>query len=305
MLSHIFTRLVQGLVTLLVVILVALALVRLSGDPAMFFLPSEATDEQRAEYRHKLHLDEPFPIQYIYYMANVAKGDFGMSLTHYEPSLTVVLRHVPPTLELTGVAILIALVIGFPIGVLAAIKMHSIFDYVCRIIVVLGQSIATFWLGMTLIMFFAVRLHWLPVSGRGSLSNIVLPSVTLAAWVAALIMRITRSSVLDVITQDYVRTARAKGLAGHVVLLRHILTNAMLPIVTVVALQFGALLGGALMTEIVFAWPGIGTLVLSSVETRDFPVIVATIVVVAVGVTIVNLFVDTLYGWIDPRVRLQ
>jgi ABC-type dipeptide/oligopeptide/nickel transport system permease component len=227
----------------------------------------------------------------------------GQSFAYRRPALEVVLERLPATLELSAAALLIALTIAIPAGIISAVKRNSVFDHLSMGMVLLGQSVPTFWLGMLMILVFAVGLHVLPVSGRGSFAQLVLPSVTLAMWLLALVARLTRSGMLEVLSQDYIRTARAKGLAEVAVTTRHALRNALVPIVTVVGLQVGGLLGGAVMTEAVFAWPGVGTLVLESILKRDYPVVLAALIMVATAFVLINLLVDLLYGYLDPRAR--
>jgi len=263
----------------------------------------EASEEVRADFRRAYGLDRPIPVQYAHYLARLLQGDFGQSFSYRRPALEVVLERLPATLELSAAALLIAVLIAVPAGIISAVKRNSIFDHLSMGLVLLGQSVPTFWLGMLMILVFAVGLHALPVSGRGSFAQLVLPSVTLAMWLLALVARLTRSGMLEVLSQDYIRTARAKGLAEFVVTARHAVRNALVPIVTVVGLQVGGLLGGAVMTEAVFAWPGVGTLVLESILKRDYPVVLAALIMVATAFVLINLLVDLLYGCLDPRVR--
>jgi len=256
----------------------------------------------RADFRRAYGLDQPIPVQYGHYLARLLQGDFGQSFAYRRPALEVVLERLPATLELSSAALLIALTVAIPAGIISAVKRNSIFDHISMGLVLLGQSVPTFWLGMLMILVFAVGLHVLPVSGRGSFAQLVLPSVTLAMWLLALVARLTRSGMLEVLSQDYIRTARAKGLAEFVVTARHAVRNALVPIVTVVGLQAGGLLGGAVMTEAVFAWPGVGTLVLESILKRDYPVVLAALIMVAAAFVLINLLVDLLYGYLDPRV---
>jgi ABC-type dipeptide/oligopeptide/nickel transport system permease component len=299
----VLTRLLQAVPALLGVTLVAFTLLYLTGDPSQALLPPEATESARAAFRRAYGLDQPLPLQYAHYLGRLLQGDFGRSFAYNQPALQVVLGRLPATIELSAAALAIALALAIPAGILSAVKRNSVFDRLAMGIVLLGQSVPTFWLGMLLILVFAVNLHLLPVSGRGSPAQLVLPSVTLALWLAALLARLTRSGMLDVLSQDYVRTARAKGLAEWAVTTRHALRNTLVPIVTVLGLQIGGLLGGAVMTETVFAWPGVGTLVLESILKRDYPVVLAALILVACGFVLINLIVDVLYCYLDPRVR--
>jgi peptide/nickel transport system permease protein len=301
--AFILVRLLQAIPALIGVTAVAFVLLLSTGDLTQVLLPMQATDEVRAAYREAYGLDRPIPIQYAHYLSRLVQGDFGRSFAFNRPAMEVVLERLPATLELSICAMLIALLIAIPAGVISAVRRNSVFDRAAMLIVLLGQSVPTFWLGIILILVFAVNFGVLPVSGRGSLAQLVLPSITLAMWLLALTARLTRSGMLEVLSQDYVRTARAKGLNELTVTMRHALKNALIPIVTVIGIQFGGLLGGAVMTETVFAWPGVGTLVLDSILKRDYPVVMAALILVASGFVLINLLVDLLYSYLDPRVR--
>lgn len=303
MAAFLLVRLLQAIPALIGVTAVAFALLQSAGDPTQVLLPAQASDEVRAAYRAAYGLDQPLPVQFGYYLARVAQGDFGRSFAYNRPALEVVLERLPATLELSIAAMAIALVVAIPAGIVSAVRRNSVFDRLSILVVLLGQSVPTFWLGMLLILVFAVRFQALPVSGRGSGAQLVLPSVTLAMFLLALTARLTRSGMLEVLSQDYIRTARAKGLAEWVVTTRHALKNTLIPIITVLGLQLGGLLGGAVMTETVFAWPGVGTLVLDSILKRDYPVVLAALIMVAIGFVLLNLVVDLLYALLDPRVR--
>lgn len=303
MLRFALGRLIQSIPALVGVTLVAFVLIQLSGDITTVMLPPEATDAQRAELRARYGLDRPLPVQYVSYVGRLLRGDFGQSLTDSRPAIEVVLSRMSATLELTLAAMAIGVLLAIPLGVLAALKRDSIFDRMLTVVVVLGQSIPSFWLSMLLVLVFAVRFPLFPVSGRGGWEHLVLPAVTLATWPLTLTARLTRSGMIDVLSQDYILTARAKGLREFTIARRHALRNAMLPIVTVLGLNLGGMLGGAVVTETVFAWPGIGTLVLSTVLARDFPVVLAVLVLVATIFILINCAIDVLYVLIDPRVR--
>ncbi len=299
----VLTRLLQGVPALLGVTVVAFALLYLTGDPSQTMLPPEATETTRAAFRHAYGLDQPLPVQYLTYLGRLVQGDFGRSFAYNQPALQVVLQRLPATIELSTAALLIALSLAIPAGIISAVKRNSVFDRLVMSVVLFGQSIPTFWLGMLLILLFAVHFRLLPVSGRGSFAQLILPAFTLSLFLAALLARLTRSGMLDVLSQDYVRTARAKGLGDWAVTTRHALRNTLVPIITVLGLQIGGLLGGAVMTETVFAWPGVGTLVLESILKRDYPVVLAALILVATGFVLINLIVDILYCYLDPRVR--
>jgi len=291
-------------VALLGVTCVAFLLVSLSGDPAFILLPPDAGVEQRAAFRHLYGLDRPLPVQYASYVSHVARGDFGRSFAFGRPAIEVVLERVPATLLLTATAVALGVAIGIPAGVVAAVRAGTLGDRAVMAMVLLGQSVPTFWLGLLMIRIFAVNLRWLPVSGYGGALNLVMPALALGLYLAALLARLTRSEMLEALAQDYVRTARAKGLSERAVTVVHALKNALLPIVTLIGLQLGALLGGAVVTETVFAWPGVGTLILDAILRKDYPVLLAAVELVAAGFIVINMSLDLLYGYLDPRLRL-
>lgn len=295
-------RAVQAIPSLLAVMIVAFSLMQLTGDVTSVMLPPEAGEEQREAFRRAYGLDQPLPIQFVRYLGAVLQGDFGRSFQSKRPAMDLVLERLPATIELTVAAVLIALAVGVPAGVISAVKRNSWLDRLVTFAALIGQTAPTFWLGLLLILLFAVSLGVLPVSGRGTWAQLVLPSITLAGWLVALIARLTRSGMLEVISQDYVRTARAKGLRGRVVTLNHALPNALIPVVTVVGLEIGGLLGGAVMTETVFNWPGVGTLLLNAILQRDYPVVLAALILVTALFVVVNLAVDLLCAMLDPRV---
>jgi ABC-type dipeptide/oligopeptide/nickel transport system permease component len=231
------------------------------------------------------------------------RGDMGRSIVDKRPALNSVLGRFPSTLELTLAAMLIVLVVGIPVGVISAVKRGSLIDRITMFGVLTGQSMATFWVGILLILIFAVHFRWLPVSGKGGVKNLVLPAITLSLYMTALTARMTRSSMLEVWGQDFVRTARAKGLRESAVIIRHSLRAALIPVVTVLGLQFGGALAGAIVTESIFAWPGVGSFVLDAIAKRDYPVVQATVMVVATAYILTNLIVDVLYVVLDPRIR--
>ena len=304
-LVYLLRRLGQLVPTVLAVSLIAFVLIRLSGDPASLLLTPEATEAERRAFRDAHGLDRSLPVQYLVFLGNLLRGDLGTSFWQHESALRVVLARFPATLLLSATAIAIVIVVGLAVGVVAAVFRGTLLDWFVMAGVGFGQSIATFWLGLMLILLFAVFIPLFPPSGYGSPSQLVLPAVTLAAYYVAVTTRLTRSGMLEVLGQDFIRTARAKGLAERVTVLRHGLRNALIPITTVLGLQIGELLAGAVVTETVFAWPGVGTLVLDAITRRDYPVVQATIVLIALVYALVNLGVDLLYGVLDPRVRVR
>jgi peptide/nickel transport system permease protein len=304
MLSYLARRLVEFVVVILGVLTIVFLLQRLSGDPTNMLLPIDASEQVRAELRRQLGLDQPIVLQYFKFLGNVAVGDLGDSYRFRQPALGLVLDRLPATLLLAGASLLISLVIALPLGILAAVHRNTWIDTLATGISLIGQAMPVYWLGLLGILLFAVQWRLLPSMGGGSLAALILPATTLAVYSASRIMRLTRSAMLDVLHQDYIRMARAKGLSESKVLIKHALRNASIPIVTIVGLQFGGLLGGAVITETVFAWPGVGRLAVNAVQQRDFPVVQAVTVVIAMAFSLINLFVDLLYARLNPRVRL-
>jgi peptide/nickel transport system permease protein len=295
---------VRVLVVYLGVSIVTFLILHASGDPVALIMP-EAPEADRVALRASLGLDDPLPVQFLRFLGNVTTGNFGNSFFHRSPALPLVLERMPTTLILTGLAMAIALVVALPVGIYGAVRRNSLIDHVGTVGVFLGQSMPVFWTGIMLILLFAVQWRLLPVSGWQSWSAVVLPAVTLGTFSAPLLLRIVRSSMLEVINLDYVRTARAKGVSEWGVILRHALKNAALPLVTVAGLQFGVLLSGAVITESVFAVPGVGRLIVSSVFQLDFPVVQAAVFLLAMIIVSVNFLVDVLYIYLNPQIRLR
>lgn len=298
-------RILQAAPALIGVTLVVFMLLHASGDPADVMLPLEATDGDRAAFRHAYGLDQPLLIQYGLFVWRAAHGDLGQSLAYRTSALNVVLRRVPATLELALLSAAVAIAVGVPSGILAAVRRNSVLDSLVMIGATFGQSVAGFWLGLMLIIVVSLQLGLLPASGRGGPAQLVLPVLTLSTWLMALMARLTRSAMLEVLRLDYIRTAYAKGLGAPVVLLRHALRNSLIPIVTVLGVSLSYQMGGTVVVEAVFAWPGMGTLVLDSVLRRDYPVVLAAVLFVAGAFVVVNFLVDILYGVLDPRIRLM
>lgn len=304
MLGYVGRRSLHSLLLLWLVTVVVFGLLQLTpGDPAAIMLGEQATPEQVRDLREALGLDAPLPVQYGRFLVRALRGDFGASIRAQRPALEVVLERLPATLLLTTGAFLFALLVGMPIGIVSAVKRLTVWDHGSMAVALLGQSMPVFWLGLMLITVFAVQLRWLPASGMGGPLHMILPSVTLGTFLIGLIIRLTRSSMLDVLRQDYVRTARAKGLAERAVVLRHGLKNALIPVVTLLGLQLGLLLGGAVITETVFAWPGVGSVTVTAIHQRDYPVVQCAVLVSAVLVVSINWAVDVLYHHLDPRIR--
>jgi peptide/nickel transport system permease protein len=300
--AYIIRRILQSLIVILGVIIITFLISRVLGDPVALLLPPEATPEQRAYLTKDLGLDRPLYIQLVVYVSKVLKGDFGQSFRHQEPAMKLLLDRIPASLYLSLIATLISVCIALPLGIISAIKRGTIFDQIGMTLALLGQSVPAFWAGIMLILLFAVQLGWFPPSGYGGPKHVILPAVTLALFFSAATARLTRSSVLDVLDMDYVRYARLKGVPEFVVIMRHVLRNAFITILNIVALQLGLLLGGAVITEFIFSWPGIGRLSLDAIYNRDFPVIQATVVVAASFFVCINLLVDIIYSATDPRV---
>jgi ABC-type dipeptide/oligopeptide/nickel transport system permease component len=275
------------------------------GDPVQQMLGEGARAEDLQQLRHRLGLDEPNGIQYRKYLTSLVRGDMGESIRFQQPVARVVLRQFPATLELAGIAMLVCGVIAIPAGAVAAWMRGRPTDQGIEVLTLLGLSAPNFALGPILILFFSVELGWLPVSGRGGLAHLVLPAITLGGTLAAILTRMVRGAVLEELSTDYVRTARAKGVSEIAVLFRHALRNAMIPVLTILGLQFGTLLAGAIVTETIFSWPGIGRLAVLAIQARDYPLLQGCILVMALSYVIVNLLTDLLYSLADPRVRLE
>jgi peptide/nickel transport system permease protein len=298
-------RLLQSLIVLLGVSFVVFFILFLTGDPALVLLPPEATAEDIRLFREKMGFNDPFLVQYGRFLAGALRGNFGESIRHGEPAFTLVVERMPATFQLAGAALLIALCLAIPAGIVSAVRRNSILDYVSTVVALLGQSMPTFWLGIMLILLFSVQLQLLPSSGRGDLRHLVLPAVTLGLFTTARITRLTRSGMLEVLSQDYIRTARAKGVSDPPVVWKHALKNAAIPIVTIVGIELGTLLGGSVITETIFAWPGVGRLLIQSINFRDYPLVQGCILLIAVTYVAMNLLTDLTYGLLDPRIRYE
>ncbi|WP_406140856.1 ABC transporter permease [Streptomyces sp. NBC_01089] len=303
LLRGVLVRLGTALLVLLCTATVSFFLVRLSGDPVKQLLPPDATAHQETVLRASLGLNRPLFTQYLDFLWGLPRLDFGNSLFYNEPVRTVLADRLPATLQLAGAALVVTLVIAVPAGIFAAMRRGRASDRGVMTGVLLGQSTPPFWVGILLILVFAVGLHVLPASGYGTFANLVLPAVTLAVYSVAVVARLLRSSLIDVLSSDHIRTARAKGFGPVKVVLRHGLRNASLPVITVVGLEVGSLLGGAILTEQVFSWPGVGQLTIEAISKRDFPLVQATVLFFAATFVVVNLLVDLSYSFLDPRVR--
>ncbi len=311
MTTYVLRRLIATIWVLLGVTLGAFLIIQLTpGDPARVILGQDASPEAIADLRSDLGLDQPLPVQYLSFLGNVIRGDLGTSYRSSRPVLSELGSSFPNTVELAIAAVIIATVIGMSLGVLSALKRGTLIDTTATTLTLIGVSIPNFWLGIMLMLAFSYHLGWFPASGRGGplwtwegLRSVALPAFTLATGSAAVIARITRTSLLEVFDLDYIRTARAKGVREGIVTRRHALANALIPIVTVVGLQFGFLLGGAVVTERIFAWPGLGLVLVNAISNRDLPLVQGALLLVAGVFVLLNLLTDLLYGFLDPRIR--
>ena len=302
---YLLRRFLQSLLVLLGVSFVVFGILFLTGDPALLLLPPDASIEDIAKFRQQMGFNDPFFVQYGRFLSGALRGNFGQSVRHGEPAFDLVMERMPATFELSGAALALALCLSIPAGIISAMRRNTLVDYIATVVALLGQSMPTFWLGIMLILFFSVQLNVLPSSGRGGWQHILLPAVTLGLFTTARITRLTRSGMLEVLNQDYIRTARAKGVANPPVVWKHALKNAAIPIVTIVGIELGTLLGGSVITETIFAWPGVGRLSVQAIYNRDYPVVQAAVFTLAATFVLVNLAVDVLYTYLDPRIRLR
>ncbi len=303
MLGYIASRLLYACAVIFGVSIAVFFLIRIGGDPSALFLPPEASLEQIAEFRHAMGFDRPLIVQYFEFLGRALQGDFGQSMRYQQPAMQLVLERMPATLQLSGTALSLSLLISVPLAIVAATNRGTIIDRVGLVVSLIGQSFPTFWLAIMLILIFSEKLHLLPPSGRMGWQTLVMPSIALAAYSTAIITRLLRSSMIEVLQSDYVRTARGKGLSNGKVVFKHALRNAAIPTLTVIGLQVGALLGGAVITEEIFAYPGVGRLAIQAIANRDFTVIQAFVLLMAVLIVGINLLVDLSYGLLDPRLR--
>jgi peptide/nickel transport system permease protein len=300
----VLNRIGQGLITVFLASAVVFVLIRaVPGDPAVIMLGEQATAEDIGRLRKVMRLDHPLHEQYLVFLRQLVSGDLGTSIRFQRPAAGLVRDRIGATAALAGAGLGLACLIGVPIGVLGAWRANSIADRTVRGVALFSQAVPGFWLGLVLITVFAVQFRILPASGGGDLVHLILPAITLASFLIGLTIRLTRASLLDVLSQDFIRTARSKGLAERTIALRHALRNALIPVVTVLGLQVGTLLGGAVITEAVFAWPGIGNLAVLAIYQRDYPVVQAVVLLSALVFVLTNLLVDVLCTWIDPRLR--
>jgi peptide/nickel transport system permease protein len=300
---YIVGRILQSIVSIFVVSVVVFALVRFSGDPIQIMMPAEASKADIELMRASLGLDRPWPVQYWRFISRVVQGDFGKSVRFRRPALDLIAERYAATLELGGLAVLVVIVVALPVGVYSAVRRGTTLDYAARAFAALGQAVPPFWLGLVLVLIFGVLLHWLPTSGRGTPLHVLLPGITLGWFAVAGLMRLTRSSMLDVLGSEYVKLARIKGLPERQVIWKHAFKNAALPVVTFAALLFVALLNGSIIVETVFGWPGLGLLVIEAVDSRDYPIVQAVVLFLSTMYIGVNLIVDILYAYLNPKIR--
>jgi len=304
MVQFIIRRLFLSIFVILGVTIVVFAVVRLSGDPTGLMISPDASAEDVAALRHEMGFDRSIPLQFWDFAKGAVRGDFGDSLRYREPAFSLVTERLAATMKLTVAALTIAICVAIPAGVISAVKRNSIWDRLAMFFALFGQSMPVFWFGILLILIVSVQLQWLPSSGSNGPRSLILPAVTLGLYSTARITRLVRSEMIETISQDFVRTARAKGLRDRVVLYRHAFRNALIPVVTVIGIEAGGMLGGAVITETVFAWPGIGQLAVRAIFNRDYPLVQAIVFTIACIFVLINLLVDVLYAYLDPRVKL-
>lgn len=305
MLSYLIRRTGHAILVLFGVATIVFILVRLSGDPTQLLLAPNAKPEAIEALRAKLGLDQPLLVQYLNFLGSIIHGDLGNSLYFRVPALDLIAGRLPATMYLASVALVFALIVAVPAGVIAAVKRGSFVEGVVQLVVLVGQSTPAFWVGIVLILVFAVGLGWFPTGGMDSFSSVVLPAITLGFYLMAMVARLLRSSMLGVLNEDYVRTARAKGVSRGQVITKHAMRNALLPTVTVIGLEIGSLFGGAVLVENVFAWPGVGSLMVDAIHHRDYPLVQCIVLVLAAIFVLINLLVDLSYTILDPRIRLD
>ena len=305
MTGFIVRRMFQAIVLMKFVLIFVFLLLHLSGDPARIMLPDDATEEDIAELRNEMGLDKPLLTQYLIFFRNVLHGNFGESFEHGESALKVVLEHLPATIELASAAFIMSVIIGLPFGCIAALKENTVYDKGLMFGAVLGQAVPDFWLGLMMILLFSVKLGWLPPFGYGEPVHFIMPTIAAGVFHTARLARLMRSEMLEVLRQDYILTAYSKGLAEKVVLFQHALKNSAIPIVTILGLDLALTLGGTVITETVFAWPGVGRLTVAAIHHRDYPIVQAAVFLLALGFVVINLLVDIIYTYLDPRIQYR
>lgn len=303
-LSFIAGRALQGLIVMVGVSLIVFFALFLTGDPAALMMPPEASRAEIEAFRHAMGFDDPIWVQYLRFVGGVLTGEFGRSLRFQRPAVDLLFERLPATALLAITALLWSSLLGFVLGTIAAVRQNGAIDFVIRVISLLGQAIPVFWLALLLIIVFSLNLRWLPSGGIGTAQQLVLPSLALGAYYFSAITRLVRASLIEVLGENYIRTARAKGISNFRIVVHHALRNALIPVITVQGMYFASLLGGALITEIIFAWPGIGRLAVDSIQTKDFPVVQAVVLFAAFTFVVMNFLVDVAYVFLNPRIRL-
>jgi ABC-type dipeptide/oligopeptide/nickel transport system permease component len=302
MLQYILKRLWHTVYVIIGISMISFFFIHLSGDPVLLMLPGDASDQEIEELREQLGFNDPLYVQYVRFASKAIRGDFGESLYYHVPVMELVMERLPASLELAVAAMVFALVLAVPIGIISAVRRGSMLDMGSMLGALLGLSMPHFWLGIMLMLFFSVHLGWLPTSGRGTMAHLLMPAVSLGLSLMAMFARLTRSVMLEVLSLDYIRTARAKGLREEIVIAKHALKNALIPLVTVAGMQFGFLIGGTVIIETVFAWPGLGRLVVQAIFSRDYPLVQAIVFVLSLLFVGMNLLVDILYVYLDPQI---
>ncbi|MDI9456612.1 MAG: ABC transporter permease [Bacillota bacterium] len=305
MINYLCRRFLQIVPVLFLITLIVFCLVYVAGDPVSLMLPLDAPPEQFEALRSSLGLDRPLPVQYLSFLSRLARGDFGESFRYKQPALDIVLERIPATLELALVSMIFATIISIPMGIWSATRKDTVIDIFITGLSVLGKAMPGFWLGIMMILLFAVNTQIFPVSGRGTLMHLVLPALTLSVSLAAEMTRLTRSSIIEILSQDYIRTARSKGVNNFSVICKHAFKNCLIPLITIMAVQTSQLVGGALVIEAVFAWPGLGQLIVQAANARDMAILQAAVFIVALMVICINFLADILYTLVDPRVTLK
>ena len=302
MLQYILKRLWHTVYVIIGISMISFFFIHLSGDPVLLMLPGDASDQEIEELREQLGFNDPLYVQYVRFASKAIRGDFGESLYYHVPVMELVMERLPASLELAVAAMVFALVLAVPIGIISAVRRGSMLDMGSMLGALLGLSMPHFWLGIMLMLLFSVHLGWLPTSGRGTMAHLIMPAVSLGLSLMAMFARLTRSVMLEVLSLDYIRTARAKGLREEIVISKHALKNALIPLVTVAGMQFGFLIGGTVIIETVFAWPGLGRLVIQAIFSRDYPLVQAIVFVLSLLFVGMNLLVDILYVYLDPQI---
>lgn len=302
---YIVKSLLQVIPVLLIVSLIVFVLVRVTGDPVALMLPETATAEDRAVLTQALGLDQPLHVQYVKFLGDALQGDFGQSFRYGEPALRLVLERLPASFELAAAAMVLAVIMAIPLGIISAVKRNTYTDLLISTLSVIGKAMPNFWVGIMLILLLSVMWGVLPVSGRGGVTHLILPAFTLGFGLAAQMTRLLRSSMLEILNQDYIRMARSKGLSSFVIIMRHAFRNGLVPLVTIISLQFTSLIGGTLITETVFSWPGLGQLLVVAVNTHDMAIVQAAVFVIALIVVLTNILTDVIYRLLDPRIKFN